>query len=132
MIYELINPSDRVHFGATPSDETCPDVPILLFGDAEAWWGEAFPTEPSLDGWLERNTGKVATALRSVCYGDLTERRLYDSAVAAIDDPDKRSAFVARWNDAHRSSLNDIMGRAHQVADQIEAAGVRDREPAIG
>jgi hypothetical protein len=139
MIYELINPSDATTFvagdlkiaalvtflvggggySAEPEDDKAAGVPMFLFGGAEEWWNKTFPGEPMGEA-VEANREEVVIALRSVCYGNATSRRLYDRAMAAITDEEKRVAFVAEWNDANRSSLNNIMGRAHSIADGIE------------
>lgn len=128
MFYEIINPSDKAMFeaddlriaalvtfligggqyGAEPEDGEAEGVPIFLFGGNKEWWSAHFD-EP-MEGAVDRHAAKLVVALRSVCYGDMTDRRLFDSALTAIDDPEKRAAFVAEWNDRHRSSLNDIMG----------------------
>ena len=140
MLYELINPSDETHFEAPnlmiaalvtvmlgqgqyqakPEDETAEEVPFFMFGGFDEWWAEHFPDEQA-EGAGDRHATELAAALRSVCYGDLRERCLYDRALNAIDDPGKRAAFIADWNDKHRSSLNNIMGRAHAMAGGLES-----------
>lgn len=140
MLYKLINPSDSVTFeapdlkvaalvtiilgrglyGAEPVDESAESVPIMLFGGAIEWWTERWPEEP-IDGAGDRDALRLAAALRSVCYGGKKERQLYDSALQAITAPEKRAAFVAEWNDRKRSSMNDIMGRAHSIAASLES-----------
>lgn len=139
MFYEIINPSDKCFFeapdlktafivttllgggqyAAKPESEDADEVPLFLFGGAQEWWDERFPGE-DVSMSAKDNAGTVIPALRSVCYGDLRERKLYDSALKAIDDPEKRDAFIEEWNDRHRSSLNNIMGRAHAVANSLE------------
>lgn len=140
MLYELINPSDPVtfeapdlkvaalvtiilgrgHYGAEPADDSAEGVPIMLFGDPTEWWTERWPEEP-MGGAGDRDALRLAAALRSVCYGGKNDRQLYDSALQAITDPEKRAAFVAEWNDRKRSSMNDIMGRAHSIAARLES-----------
>ena len=141
MLYELINPSDPVTFeapdlkvaalvtiilgqgqyGAQPVDDSAEGVPIMLFfGGAAEWWTERWPEEP-MDGAGDRDATRLAAALRTVCYGGKEDRQLYDSALRAIDDPEKRAAFVAEWNDRKRSSMNNIMGRAHSLAASLES-----------
>ena len=138
MYYDLVNPSDPVTFeapdlkiaalvtlilghgqyAANPEDESAEGVPSMLFGGAEEWWNEHFQ-EP-MENAGERDRERLAAALRSVCYGSVTDRKLYDSAVEAIDSPEKRAAFIAEWNDRNRSSMNNIMGRAHSIAERLE------------
>lgn len=138
MFYEIINPSDETTFeapnlmvaslvtillgggqyGAKPEDPEAEEVPLMLFGGAEVWWAEHFD-EP-MEGAVDRHAGAVSAALRTVCYGGIDQRRLYDSAMRAIDDPDKAAAFIEEWNDRNRSSMNNIMGRAHAIADKLD------------
>lgn len=139
MYYEIVNPSDQAFFeapnvmiaglvtiilgggqyGATPQEDGAQEVPLFLFGGWDEWWAENGDGGPSeMAG--ERHKEALVTALRSVCYGDLKQRQLYDKALAAIDDPQKRKTFIEEWNDTHRSSLNNIMGRAHKIADDLE------------
>lgn len=141
LCYEIINPSDKTSFmapnlmiaslvtmilgggqyGAEPEN---PDenegVPLMLFGGADEWWQEHFPDEP-MEGAIDRHQSDVAACLRTVAYGGITDRKLFDSAIKAIDHPEKRDAFVKEWNDRNRSSLNNIMGRAHEIAANLEA-----------
>jgi len=138
--YEIINPSDKAFFfapsltiatlvtvilgngqyAAKPEAEDAPEVPMFLFGGFDEWWTENF--EEDLEGAVDRHRGEIAKSLRSVAYGDMQTRRLFDAALEAIEDPEKRATFIAKWNDEKRTSLNDIMGRAHQIAQNMEAA----------
>lgn len=147
MLYDLVNPSDAVTFvapdlkiaacvtillgggqyGADPIEEGAESVPIMIFGNGDAWWTEHFD-EPR-DGVVERHADAIAEALRTVCYGGSKTRALFDSALAAIDDPEKKAAFVAEWNDRHRTSLNNIMGRAQDLAARVEAIAAK-KQPA--
>jgi hypothetical protein len=65
--------------------------------------------------------------LRSVCYGTAAERRLYEDAVASITDDEKRAEFVAKWNDEKRTSMNNIMERAHKIADQLLSTATNEQ-----
>lgn len=139
MFYEIVNPSDQAFFespnlmlaglvtiilsggqySAISEDDSASDVPFFMFGGWDEWWAENGDGGPSeMAG--ERHKEDLIKVLRSVCYGDLKERKLFDAALKAIDDPGKRKAFVEEWNDTHRSSLNNIMGRAHKIADDLE------------
>jgi hypothetical protein len=142
VLYELVNPSDACTFqapntliatlvtvvlgggqySATLLDTDAPghrDVPFFMFGGFDEWWATHGDGGPS-DGAADRAGAAFTEALRSVCYGSASTRRLFDSALAAIDDPAKRAAFIAQWNDEKRSSLNNIMGRAHALADRLD------------
>jgi hypothetical protein len=65
---------------------------------------------------------ELIACLRTFCTGSWKDRKLFDSAVAAIDDPEKRAAFIADWDDKKRSSLTEITNRAHRIADGLEAS----------
>jgi len=140
MIYEIINPSDKATFiapnlmiaglvtlilgggqyGATPEnpDENA-NVPLMLFGGTHEWWQGHFPDEP-MEGAVVRHAADVIACLRTVAYGGINDRKLFDSAMSAIDDTAKREAFIEEWNDRNRSSLNNIMGQAHEIASSLE------------
>jgi hypothetical protein len=146
MYYEIINPSDCCGFyadsymaatlatvvlgngqyGAKPDDAAAKEVPLFLFGGFDEWWNAEFPDEP-LEGVLERNKEAVGLVLRSVCYGTAAERRLYEDAVASITDDEKRAEFVAKWNDEKRTSMNNIMERAHKIADQLLSTATNEQ-----
>lgn len=134
MEYEFINPSDRYTFlaedyetavlavfclgpayGAKPKDGG-EDVPIFIFGGAVEWYKEKFGHSP--DDGLDEKKEAVADALASFMLGDFEDRRRYNIALAAIDDPEKKSRFIDEWQDG-RSSLNDIGGAAHRLAGRL-------------
>ncbi len=137
MEYELINPSDPYTFiaadyetavltvfclgpayGAKPKDGG-EDVPIFLFGGAVEWYVEEFGRSP--DEGLAEKTQAVADALSSFMLGGFEERRRYEAALAAIDDPEKKARFVDEWQDGC-SSLNNIGARAHALGQKIKEA----------
>lgn len=138
MYYNLVNPSDPVTFeapdlkiaalvtlilghgqyAADPYDDSAEGVPLMPFGGAEEWWNEHFQ-EPMENAW-KSDRERLAAALRSVCYGSITDRELYDSALRAITDAEKRAGFIAEWNDCNRSSMNNIMGLAHSIAERLD------------
>ena len=130
MEYELINPSDKYTFiaedfetavlavfllgtayGAEPRDGG-EEVPIFLFGGAKEWYAERFGRAP--DDGLDEKKRTVADALLSFMLGDFEDRRRYELALAAIDDPEKKDRFVDEWQDG-RSSLNNIGSIAHKL-----------------
>lgn len=137
MEYELINPSDKytfiaedfetaaltvfclgVAYGAKPKDNG-EDVPIFLFGGAVEWYAEKFGRSP--DDGLAANGKAVADALLSFMLGDFEDRRRYEAALAAIDDPEKKARFIDEWQDG-RSSLNNIGGTAHKLGQKLKEA----------
>lgn len=148
--YEIINPSDMAtfmapdrtialavvgligagHYGGKPLErdgERIPKdevdaltVPIFLFGGYEEWWkAQGFASEP-IEAVVQTRLGELVSALRSTAYGGLEDRKTYDSACAAIDDPAKRDQFKKDWEDRRRSSMNRIVQRAWLYADRLE------------
>lgn len=139
MEYELINPSDpytfvaedyetavltvfliSTNYGAKPKDGG-EDVPIFIFGDAASWYVQKFGRSPD-DGLTEKRQA-VGNALASMMYGHFEDRRRYELALAAIDDPQKKARFIDEWQDGC-SSLNNIGGAAHRLAELIRKAEV--------
>ena len=144
MIYDLINMSDKITFrahdpktaaivtivlgnGRYAADPVVAEegdegghesVPILVIGDGHAWWNERFPEDIIKAPYI--NAVKVVPALRSVCHGDVKDRRIYDEVLSRVHVQAGRAAFVANWNEIHRTSMNDIMGHAHTIADKLE------------
>lgn len=134
MEYELINPSDPYTFiaadyetavlavlclgpayGAKPKGDG-EDVPIFLFGGAVEWYTDKFGHTP--DDGLDEKGQAVADALASFMLGGFEDRRRYNAALAAIDDPEKKARFIDEWQDG-RSSLNDIGGEAHRLSERL-------------
>ena len=141
MEYELINPSDPYTFiaadyetavltvfclgpayGAKPKGGG-EDVPIFIFGGAVEWYTEKFGRSP--DDGLDEKGRAVADALASMMLGGFEDRRRYELALSAIDDPEKKSRFIDEWQDG-RSSLNNIGGAAHRLAERIRKRGTQD------
>lgn len=140
MEYELINPSDKYTFvaqdfevaalavfslgtayGATPKDGG-KEVPIFLFGGtdgATAWYKDEFGHIPD-DGLKEKGEA-VADALLSFMLGGFEDRRRYELALAAIDDPAKKARFIYDWQEG-RSSINNIGGKAHRLGRILKEA----------
>jgi hypothetical protein len=155
MLYRVINPSDPIamrapsrkiaalvlvligggqYSGEAYSDDgdrlEDQDVPFFMFGGFKEFWKHV-TGEESPDGAIDRNRDEVISSLRTVMLGEPSDLKLYESAVSKIDDPEKRQTFIAEWNDERRSSLNDIMGRAHRIADKLEGEKVPAEETAV-
>ena len=141
MEYELINPSDKYTFiaadyetatltvfclgpayGAKPKDDG-EDVPIFLFGGAVEWYKDKFGHTP--DDGLDEKGQALADALASMMLGGFEDRRRYELALAAIDDPEKKARFIDEWQDG-RSSLNNIGGAAHKLAERLRTGAETD------
>jgi len=139
MEYDLINPSAPYTFIAAdyeaaaltvfclgPAYRARPkdggeDVPIFLFGGVVEWYTEKFGRSP--DDGLAEKAQAVADALASFMLGGFEDRRRYEAALAAIDDPEKKARFISEWQDG-RSSLNDIGGEAHRLAERLKGKEV--------
>lgn len=133
MEYELINPSDpytfvaesyeaaslAVHllgsmYGAKAKDESH-TVPVAMFLSND-WFAKEFGHSAE-EGFLE-NREKIAGALESMMYGCFEDRKRYEAALEAIDDPKKKEIFIQKWQDGI-SSLNNIGEYAHSLAKKI-------------
>lgn len=142
MEYKLINPSDPYTFiaddletaslvvlllgtayGAEPKGGG-ENVPIFLFGGALEWYTDHFKRTPD-DGMGEKKEA-VADALASFMFGGFEDRRRYEAAISAITDPEKKAQFMHEWQDG-RSSLNNIGGKAHQLAKALRNKEVEHR-----
>ena len=138
VVYRLSNLSDAVTFeapslevaacasfilgegqyGSFPQDrERYPEVPIFIMGGGAEWYEETFGREYG-DG-LEALGEAISSALDSVWYADFVNRPLLSFALQAIDDANERAAYLAKWNDDRRSSMNDIGARAATYAKAL-------------
>ena len=144
MIYEVINPSDPITFDAPDlasaflalqlvgkgwyagESEEGPNIPMMppLRGSEhvmENYLRDTFNLTPdNFDAFVEKHTDDVILTLKSFVTGKSNERYLYESALNAIDDENKKKNFIALWDDKQRSSLNDITNRAHGLAASME------------
>lgn len=135
MIYEVINPSDPVAIEADDvsiaraavliigegsyalTDEEGKTVlPIFIFGG-----GDQFEAWEAREGFnfaaiLKDRKPELAACLRSAACMEMRDRRALLAAVGS--DP----GALERFNEERRSSLNDICGRAHMLADALERA----------
>jgi len=145
MLYEIINPSDAVTFRA-PDDriaravalglgngnyglKRCEDgkqvdVPCLLLLLPEAgarsclieWFGDA-----DFKGYIAGHQAEIAEALES-CQNVAPDGREGYEALLVAQPKAKRAAFVKRYEDKHRSSLNTITKFAWATAKAMRKA----------
>lgn len=134
MEYELINPSDPYTFiaddyetaalvvfavstlyGAKPKEGE-DTVPVFIFGGAEEWYIEQFGRS-SYDG-LKAKKKQVEAALSSMELGHFKDRQRYETALAAIAEPDKQEQFITEW-DNERTSLNNIGAYCRKLAAEL-------------
>lgn len=135
MQYELINPSDPYTFlveneetaaltvfllstmyGATPQDNSKMNIPVFMLGGSKEWYEENFHRTP--DEGLEANRENVIRSLESMMYGGFDDREMYQAALDAIDNPEKKKNFIEKWQDRH-GSMNDIGTYAHRLAEKM-------------
>lgn len=128
-LYDIINPSDAMTMYA-PSDVVA-GVAVALMGNGKFGvegspvlfgWDEWFTANgiSDLSAWVKEHAAEVGAALRSVALGSRNDRADYDAALAAIDCPDKRAAFIAARNDRRRTSMSDWETYAHKLADRFD------------
>src|ERR1700733_3831818 len=140
MLYELVNMGDHYTFKADNlataalvtillgdgqycakpiDDEGAEGVPFFMLGGADEWFAKHF------DGGIDAlakdfitgdRRAELVTALRSVLIGNRAE---YEETLPMVAE-DQREAWIAKWKDRHRSSMNNIGGRAEQWAEKIE------------
>lgn len=142
MEYEFINPSDPYTFiaedfetatltvlvlgptyGAKPKDGG-EDVPLFFLGGTdylESWYKEHFGRTPNEGAVAKREA--IADALLSFMLGGFEDRRRYEAALEAIDDPAKKARFIDQWQDGH-SSLNNIGTKAHRLGQKLKEESV--------
>ena len=146
MLYEIISMSDpytieaptlQVAFVAClllgegqyafyPCREGSTEIPILIFQDsgaAERWCQRN--VGDSLENTLKRVTidlaADLATCFDSCLIGTQQDRAIYLAALELIDDPVKRKTWRDQWHKKRLSSLNDIGGRAYEMAKRLRA-----------
>lgn len=128
-VYEIINPSDAWTFlaasdkiaflvslfvgsGQTPAKREGWESPLYLLGgnpdkDYEKEFGEP------LKGAVERHGDELIDSFRSfMIHREKSKKTLTGKP-------------LAKWNDKHRSSLNDLGGYALELADRIEKMKVK-------
>lgn len=134
MIYDLINFHDPYTFcaesrevaalavlllgpeyGAETEDEDPEkNVPVFLLGGSTLWYEDTFGRSP-YKGLCALHK-ELEDALETLVLGNYSDRRIYESALDAIDDAKKREEFIATWNDKRRTSLTDVGARARELA----------------
>jgi len=126
-LYEFITPSDPITFYAPDDDvalavgiivgggkagvtnlTTEESLPSLLLFVAEVAVKEAI--KAPLATWRDRGAECIAAA-HSFAVCDKASRPIYDECTEYGQD----AAQVAKWNDAHRSSMSDWCGYARQL-----------------
>jgi hypothetical protein len=137
-LYEVINPSDQVTidaptfeaaalaiiligngaYGGSAIDHDGERVPIFLGGGWRTWIKDRFGYSQA-EEMLEAHKADVVATLGSACTGSAKDRKLFDAALAAITDSEKRREFLANWDGNKRTSLNQITAWAHRLAEDL-------------
>lgn len=152
MLYEIINPSDPYTIAADDPEVAAvacfllgngqyafkpidgpedAEVPILILVSADEWCEEKFGKKVGLliADVINNKADALIACLESCLIGRERDRREFEQAIALIDDPKKREEFRAARHDLRRSSLNDIGGRALQLAVAVrKKAAERPKE----
>ena len=140
-IYEFVTPSDPITFKADNDKIAfvcalilgngktgCIKVPngneeevnlrtILMFDpDPEKtildFLGSDIPT------FANRNKPKIKECFNSFCYGSVSDRKIYDSTLEAITDPQKLKDFKDK-NENERTSMSDWVKGAWKLANRF-------------
>ena len=145
MLYEIINPSDPYIIEADSLEIAFMACIILGSGqyafEPLADGGTKIPLffsgmVPSIDEWCKEHLGgrttkeviehvrskkriELADCLDSCLIGKAQDRETYYLGLNLIDDSAKRERWWSEWHDKRRSSLNDIGGRAHKIAENF-------------
>lgn len=139
MIYDLVNPSDPYTFEASSKEVAAlvvirlstnygakavneeDNIPVFICFNAEEiqkWYKDTFGR--TIEEGARTLRSEIIKGFESFVLGDRKERECYEAAIAAIDDPQKRSTFITKWDDIKRSSLNNIGGRACEIAQEMK------------
>jgi len=135
MIYELIQPSDQIHFkaesdkiayycalilggskaGITRADGAECESPLLMFHPDPLPIVEAY-LGATIESFGDNNAAEIAACFESFSYGSISECRTYWDAIEAITDPGKLKAFKASHEDKNRSSMSKWVASAWSYA----------------
>lgn len=145
MIYEIVNPSDPYtlvaenrgvaavvylllgngKYGLKPENKDGGDFPLFLFAtvaDIEKWFKGRFGA--TIEEFMDAHMKEVADCFATVLIGD---RTMHDELASCV--PASKSAdFEAKWQDRHRSSMNDIGGRAKAWERDLRARILKKKE----
>ena len=134
---KIVNPSDLCHIDGSDILAACAAVvllgrgryalrdgddnsvvPMFMFGGLDEWWAE-HSQDRSFNEYMAEEPASVAKALRSVAYGSAKECEEQMSALNSITCPNERQQFIDENADKRRTSLNEIVRRAREIAERI-------------
>lgn len=152
MLYDIVNPSDsytiraddlkiaaaacvllgRGQYAFDPLEKGGKRVPLMLFGGMDKWFMDHFDqdADAALTDVIENRAAELADCLDSCVIGKIHDRRDHEAALSLIESPEERDKFRAERHDRRRSSLNDIGGRAYEMAKNLRAKVVDPVLPA--
>lgn len=135
MVCEIINPSDPYTIEcesfligavavyilggdkmALQREEGDDGTPILFGREGEEWIADR--GVPDVAAFVDQNKLALADALASVRIGSVRERSQNAVAIAHMTVVDAEK-YLAEFHDKRRSSMNDIGGRAWQLAKRL-------------
>ena len=136
--YEVINPSDKVTFvcedpiiaavviillgkgqyGGDCHEDDNKCVPLFMFGGFEDWWKEHVGDTKIAD-YIAQNTPTISEALESCMCMGIEQRKAIAKAKEHMTEEQYRK-YIAEVNNDHRSSMNDICGRAFEIAKRLK------------
>lgn len=143
MLFNIVNPSDPYTVEAPSLDVAA--VASLMVGQGQYSFASldgsedvpmfAFMGNDDTNAWFKQHCGddaetvvtrvtsekkiELADCLDSVIIGHYSDRQLYLLALSSITDPANREKYIFEYHDKKRSSMNDIGGRARQLAAKL-------------
>jgi hypothetical protein len=143
MIYAIVNPSDTYtceiadfktaavmvcllgngKYPLVAAEEGARSVPPFFFGGHDEWFQENF-RETFEEAMKSIPPHQLAEAFDSVCIGSVDDRKTYEEALALIDDHAKKTEWKESWRERKRSSMNNIGGKAIQLAQMFREMAI--------
>ena len=141
MLFEIVNPSDPYTIKADTmkvaaaacvllgngsyafkplEGEGAVEVPIFFIGGHDEWFNENFgqDTETVCGDVIDNFKGALADCLDSVTYGSAADRREFEHLTEHCTPEERQKLRVERNRNRH-GSLNDIGGRAFEMAKRL-------------
>jgi len=147
MRYEVVNPSDPYtlewenfkiacvvtlivgngRYALEPLKDGGQKMPIFLMGGAVEWFKEEFGEE--LDDVIDNEKRDIVDCLRSIVIGSSADRDIYNETMRqfiedsdwGVEESEAQTKWRKMWHDKKLSSMNDIGGRAWEIADKLES-----------
>lgn len=141
MLFEIVNPSDQCTLVAESLElaAVCvcflgegryslkwldceSEVPLFLFGGSDEWFKKNFnsTTEESFENAFTNQLTELIKIFESVLLGGKDQRELFELKQKGMNEAEK-AAFRIQWNDERRTSMNNICGRALEIAEGMKA-----------